>query len=562
MMVKLTAAGARLGRPAGIAVAALLALPAQSAPAQDFPASASFAQLAGTSGCLLQPGFENDEGCARARAVRAATALEVTPDQRQVYVVSGVEPDGSNAIAGFARQQATGALTAAGCVSDAGGDGRVGTDGFCTDGDALRGASDLAITPDGRFVYVVASSSSGVTWFERDATTAALTQRGCLIVFARGDRCGAAGALIGASGVDVSADGAHVYVTAATDGAVTVFGRDQETGALHEVMCVSDTGSEGRCVNGTGLAGASSVVVAADGADVYVTAAASGAVTSYRRDAATGRLSPSQCLVDEAPVQGSCRSAPALAGASDAVLTSDGKQLLVAAESDSALAVFNRDAATGSLEPVQCFTATGAAFGAGPASVEGCGPASALDSATRLAVSRDGRAAFVVSPGDYLAAFQRDPATGRIQQFGCAEQQITYEECFESRNLDDARGLAVSADGRNLYVATEEGVSVFAATIAIVGRTATVRRGAIEARLACPAARARRCAGRLSIAGARAVRAQRYEVRRGRSASVTLRLSARLRRATRRHRRVRVTLVARDAGGLTAASRRRVALHR
>src|SRR5215211_732216 len=187
MMVKLTAASARLGRPAGIAVAALLALPAQSAP-QDFPASASFAQLAGTSGCLVQPGFENGEGCARARAVRAATALEVTPDQRQVYVVSGVEPDGSNAIAGFARQQATGALTAAGCVSDAGGDGRVGTDGFCTDGDALRGASDLAITPDGRFVYVVASSSSGVTWFERDATTAALTQRGCLIVFARGDR--------------------------------------------------------------------------------------------------------------------------------------------------------------------------------------------------------------------------------------------------------------------------------------------------------------------------------------------------------------------------------------
>jgi hypothetical protein len=111
-----------------------------------------------------------------------------------------------------------------------------------------------------------------------------------------------------------------------------------------------------------------------------------------------------------------------------------------------------------------------------------------------------------------------------------------------------------------LYVATKHGVSVFAASTAIVSSVATVRRGAIHARLACPVARAQRCAGRLSIAGVRGVRPQRYRLDRGRRGSVTLRLSARLRTATRRQRQIHVRLVARDSGRLTVATTRRVAL--
>jgi 6-phosphogluconolactonase (cycloisomerase 2 family) len=556
-------------------VAAALALASNSASAQDFPASASFAQLAGDSGCLLQAGLstfdEADDVCARTRALHEAAALEVSPDQRHLYVVSGGTPlEGSNAVTAFVRDQATGALSFASCVSQTGGDGRVGTDGFCTDGDALEGASDLAVTRDGRFVYVTASRSNGVTWFERDAETGALTPRGCLTVFPRGDRCGAAAQLVGASGVDLSADGAHVYVTAALDGAVTVFDRDEDTGALAEVMCVSDTGSDGHCLDATGLAGASSVTVAGDGADVYVTAEAAGAVTSYRRDASSGGLEPGECLLDQAPAEGSCRDARALAGASDAVLTPDGGQLLVASEADSALAVFVRDAATGHLEPDQCFAAPDEIEqepedgfdedDAETSDAAGCERAAAVDAATRVAVSADGRAVFVASPEDYLAAFQRDPASGRLQQFGCAEEELIYDACSRARNLDDARGLAVSGDGRSLYIATDQGVSVFAASTAIVTRVATVRRGAIRARLACPVARARRCAGRLSIAGARGARPQRFKLGTGRHARVTISLSPRLRRAIRRQRRVHVTLVAHDSDRLTVATKRRIRL--
>ena len=471
----------------GIAAIAALAAFGSAAEAQEFPASASFAQLTGEHGCVVQTGVERDAGdatCARARAMIDPAGLAVAPDQRFVYVTTGgSEREGSNAVAVFSRDQADGALAFSTCVSETGGDGRVGTDGFCGDGDALLGASDLAFSPDGRFLYVSAAGSNGVTWFARDPETGALKPAGCVKAVPRQDRCSGAPALIGADSVAVSPDGEQVYVTAALSGAVTVFARNGVSGALVEVMCISDTGSDGHCVDGTGLQGASSVVVAPDGRDVYVTAAEVGAVTSYRRNSASGRLVQAGCLLDRAPPRGSCRSARALAGARDAVLTPDGRQLLVASEDDSALAVFARDATSGDLTADLCFRneaprgddqLNGGDGEADEADTDGCRPAKAISHVTRVAVSPDGRGVFASSPGDYLAAFERNPATGTIRQFGCAEEERTYRSCTQARNMTSARALAVSGDARSLYVATEDGVSVFGASTAIATRVAAV----------------------------------------------------------------------------------------
>ena len=557
-----------------IATFGLLACPAR---AQDFPASASFAQLDGSAGCVVQAGDvgdDDDRGCARSRALIGPEAIAVAPDQRHVYVAStGNESRGSNAVTVFARDPSRGSLDFSSCVSDNGGDGRVGTDGFCADGDALLGADGLAFSPDGRFLYVTAFGSSSVSWFAVDPSTGALTPQGCVKAFPRQDRCRAAAALVGADGVAVSADGATVYVTAAKSGAVTAFARDGVTGALAEIGCVSDSGSDGRCIDGTGLQGASSVAVSSDGRDVYVTAAGIGAVTSYRRDAA-GRLRPAGCLVDGAIGGGSCESAPALAGASDAVLTPDGRQLLVASADDSALAVFARDAATGRLTPDVCFRSVDPQGDdvLGDDGEEGdeeddadesvardCRPAKAIFEATRVAVSPDGRGVFVSSPGDYLAAFARDPDTGALRQFGCAEEARTYRSCTHARNMTRAHALAVSGDARSLYVATDDGVSVFAASTAIDTQAAVIRRnGSIRIKLGCPAAARRACRGRLAIVQPRAGSpSRRFRVRRGHVARVTLTLSRRVRRAARRHRRVHVTVRARDARqGLRAPTRR------
>src|SRR5262245_25342150 len=106
---------------AGIAVLALFACPAK---AQEFPASASFAQLEGSAGCLVQVGVERDDGdrgCARSRALIGPEALAVAPDQRHVYVASGGGTfDGSNALTVFARDESNGALDFSSCVSDSG----------------------------------------------------------------------------------------------------------------------------------------------------------------------------------------------------------------------------------------------------------------------------------------------------------------------------------------------------------------------------------------------------------------------------------------------------------
>ena len=162
-------------------VAVFLVVPG-SALAQG--SSSSFSQLAGERGCVTQEpplpfGGEAFEGCGDARGLLSPYAVAVSPDDKHVYVASsGAEAAGSNAIVAFSRAGDTGALTSAGCVSDSGGDGRPGTDGFCADGDALLGASAVAVSPDGRHVYVASHISNGLAWLARDADAGTLTPVG------------------------------------------------------------------------------------------------------------------------------------------------------------------------------------------------------------------------------------------------------------------------------------------------------------------------------------------------------------------------------------------------
>jgi DNA-binding beta-propeller fold protein YncE len=560
-------------------VAGVLALPATAA-AQD--SSSSFSQLTGANGCVTQePPLPGDgdvvEGCGRARGLLGAFAIAVSPDDKHVYVASGGAGNGvgSNGVVAFERAGDTGALSSAGCVTDSGGDGRPGTDGFCADGDALLGASSLAVSPDGRHVYVGSHSSNGIAWMSRDAGTGKLTAAGCIKSFPRADRCRAGFGLEGTSGVAVSPDGKNVYVTADTPGSVSVFARDADSGSLEPVMCVSENGSDGLCADGTALTGASSVSVAPDGRQVFVTAAGIGGVTSYTRDPADGRLTPQGCLLDRAPKGGSCTSAPQLGGAAASAVTPDGKTLIVASTSDQALALFARNAETGALTPSSCVRHE-EPQGDDSADAEeedfedeeeaeeaqsDCKPAKALYAPREVVVSPDGRGVFTLG-GDSLAAFRRDPATGTLTQTGCAEGELSYRSCSETRGLFEVRGMAVSSDARSLYVANQsEGlVAVFAASVAIQSRAARAdRRGRIAVRLGCPAARVNGCAGRVKVGAAKA---RAYRLRAGKARAVRARLGKAQRRVLRKRGRAHVTVRARDSRGLTRATTRRVLVRR
>jgi len=198
-------------------------------------------------------------------------AVAVSGDGLNVYVGS----IGDGALATFARDPVTGLLTQTQVLFQ----GVGGVSGL------YGGPRELAVAPDGQHVYAIGRTSSGpakdcMVTFARDAGTGALT---FVEKLAGGEP------MFNASGMAVSPDGLHVYVTATTGGSVSVFDRSGVTGTL----TLSD-----RYQAGVGQIGAdeltepSAVAISPDGLYAFVAwyGGSDGGVMSFQRDAATGAL--------------------------------------------------------------------------------------------------------------------------------------------------------------------------------------------------------------------------------------------------------------------------------
>jgi 6-phosphogluconolactonase (cycloisomerase 2 family) len=562
-----------VARAAAVTVACLsLVSPALAQDTSDL----SFAQLTGSDGCVRALGalafdFGGDPlaGCDTASGLGNPQALLVSPDQRQLLVAAGGGDEGSNALVTLSRAPSNGALSFASCASNDGGDGRLGSDGVCSDVDGISSPDALAVTPDGRWLYATSRTSSSLTWFERDPISGALTQRGCLKSYALiGERCITAPLLGGADGVVVSPDGRWVFVAAARSGAVSAYQRDPANGQVTRVSCVSDTGSDGLCENAAGLRGVADLTMTPDGRKLLAVAPKVGAVDEF--DVSDdGALKEHACFGDPVAGGGQCTEVPSLGGAASAVLSADGLDLYIGATGDAALTSFRR-------QPDGSFMVTGCSVFQSPQrgdttdqsdyyddestpednGTTSCTPVRALDPA-QLALAADGRALFAAGD-DYLDAFRRDPATGQLQWVACAEQDPTYRSCVSARGLPGASAIATSGDGRNLYVASNasHSVAVFGAAVA-VGARATVRRdGRVRFAVSCPVARPLPCRGTLRH---RLLAAPlRYGLAPGRRRLLSSWLRPRTGPHGRRQRSM--TLAATDATGLTRTALYRVTL--
>jgi DNA-binding beta-propeller fold protein YncE len=338
------------------------------------------------------------------------------------------------------------------------------TCGIVTNG--LDTATSVAVSPDGKSLYAVAYSDDAVVAFNRAPGVAGeLGSLGCIDDNDPGqgpDTCGqSTDGLDGANSVAVSPDGKSVYVASREDDAVVRLNRNLISGGLTPGDCWDDNDSGadscGHVTNG--LTGARSITVSPDNKSVYATSGilnGDDAIVHLHRDTSTGELTAAECYDDNDSGTDSCLLAGetnGLGGVQSPVVSPDGSSLYVAAGSDDAVTRFAR-AADGTLTPAGCIDDDDA--GQGP---DDCGvgnTAAGLDGAHSVSISPDGRSVYVTSFTDQaVVGFDRNTSSGVLTFLGCIDDNDTGPDlCTQSTNgLNGATGIVTSLDGTEVFAA-------------------------------------------------------------------------------------------------------------
>src|SRR5262249_35866532 len=162
-----------------------------------------------------------------------------------------------------------------------------GAGGACGKASPLSIPAGVLVSRDGKSAYVASSNGLAVLGFDRDPATGTLTQKagqaGCTSETGNGGACAHGFSLVSPVDLAESPDGKDVYVPTVNSSSIDVFERSDATGALTEIGCLSQRGSEGHCSLSRGLSNAEEVVVSPDGDEVYVASFGSDAVAVFDR---------------------------------------------------------------------------------------------------------------------------------------------------------------------------------------------------------------------------------------------------------------------------------------
>jgi hypothetical protein len=319
----------------------------------------------------------------------------------------------------------------------------------------------LVISPDGRDVFVTGyCCAHAFAALRRSLRTGALGRAVCCDSDPRAVTIG--------YDVAVSPDGRNVYVASAegTGHGLAVLDRDPTTGQLTQPDgtsgCIQRIGAGGCDRAPTTSFAPSRVVVSGDGASVYVVS--NGSMFAFARNPSTGALSAGPCF-EHAP-NPPCRQLPVLISVTDMGVSSDQRNLYVLGRyggGDStrdAIVGFTRGGADSSLDAVPgpggCVIPIGG--------TDNCQRSQGLaradfdtpqwGSPRQLVGTADGRALFLTQTDRHgrasIITFARDPTPGTLSQDGGSVW-------IRSLPGDGALGTTAfpSADGRFLYVGEE-----------------------------------------------------------------------------------------------------------
>lgn len=279
----------------------------------------------------------------------------------------------------------------------------------------LAGAVHLAVSSDGRMVYVAGNSDDAIAVFSVDSLSNTLR-----FIEAKKDNLGGVDGLNGAHSLAISPDGKYLYATGDTDDAVVTFSRNATTGRL-EIVDIERNGVAGI----TGLNGAAALAISPNGKQVYVTGQFDNSLVAFSRDTTSGELGfLAKYTDDQGGVDG-------LSGALALVISPDGKHVYAAANGEEKVSVFSRNDSTGILTFIEVKT-------------DNTGGVNGLDGVTGIGVSPDGKTVYATSNlDDAVAVFSRDGSTGTL----------TFTEVQEDgtggvEGLNGASYAVVSDDGR------------------------------------------------------------------------------------------------------------------
>jgi DNA-binding beta-propeller fold protein YncE len=283
----------------------------------------------------------------------------------------------------------------------------------------------VAVSPDGKNVYVVNQGANTISQYSRNAETGKLTALSPATI--------ATGAL--PLGISISADGANVYATSWSGNTISQYSRNAETGLLTALSPATIATGEAP----------ENIAVSADGTGVYVvnylTEGANG-ISQYSRNAETGKLtalSPATIAAGTHPRNIS--------------VSPDSKSVYVTDEGDEAVSQFSRNTATGLLTAL---TPETVATSARPEAV---------------AVSPDGKSVYIVNQGaNTISQYSRNtveeiPAMISGSAGGLSEASLALSTPADGRlrhlhpeavaTQDWPHGIAVSPDGAHVYVCNE-----------------------------------------------------------------------------------------------------------